>query len=209
MIPFAVGDRVFVMAGPSADLAWVGTVRDVDGARATIEMPPAPAGVGPLELGATIQLAMRRDGGIVLVAAEVIARTTHSVNVRALSHDGVGRAPRPVSRKHLRTDLRSACEVELEGTRIEGAWIADLGAGGAELVLPRETSLAAGVRGTCTMALPGEPRWTLTFRVVRVVREGDETRAGVAFVGLDPEVEARIDAFVHFVRRTRLTRRPP
>ena len=207
MIPFAIGDRVFVMPDLTADLAWVGTVRDVDGTRATIEIPPAPT---PLAVGTTTQLAMRRDGGIVLVAGEVIASTNRSIHVRVLTQDGaLGRAPRPVSRKHLRTDLRSACEVELDGARIEAAWISDLGAGGAELVLPHDVAIVPGARGTCVMALPGEPRWAIAFLVVRVTSEDGDTRAGVAFEGLEPEIEARIDAFVHFVRRTRLTRRPP
>ncbi|AKF03370.1 PilZ domain-containing protein [Sandaracinus amylolyticus] len=207
MIPFAIGDRVFVMPDLSADLAWVGTVRDVDGSRATIEIPPVPT---PLAVGTTTQLAMRRDGGIVLVAAEVIASTVRSIHVRVLTQDGaLGRAPRAVSRKHLRTELRSACEVEVEGARVDAAWVADLGAGGAQLVLPGAVSIAAGARGTCVMALPGEPRWTIAFRVVRVTSEDGDTRAGVVFEGLDAEIEARIDAFVHFVRRTRLTRRPP
>ena len=210
MIPFVVGDRVFVMPDPAPDLAWVGTVRAVDGDHARIERPPAPAGVAPLATGATVQLAIRQDGGIVLIAAEVVAVGERDVELRAWTKEApLGRAPRPVSRRHLRTELRTGCELELEGGPPAKAWLADLGAGGAEIVLPADLPVAAGVRGRCTLTLPGESPWTIALRVVRVARDGNETRAGVAFEGLAPELEARIDAFVHFVRRTRLTRRPP
>lgn len=210
MIPFGVGDRVFVMPDPAPDLAWVGTVRAVSGDRATIELPPAPAGVAPLSAGGTVQLAIRQDGGIVLVAAEVVALGEREVELRAWTQEApLGRSPRPVSRRHLRAELRTACEVALEGDVAVKAWLADLGAGGAEIVLPSGVSVAAGARGRCTLALPGEAPWTIDVRVVRVVREAGETRAGMAFEGLAPEIESRIDAFVHFVRRTRLTRRPP
>jgi hypothetical protein len=209
VLPFGVGDRVFVMPDPAPDLAWVGAVRAIEGDRVTIELPPAPEGVPPLAPGAMTQLAVRTTDGIALVAVEVLSSDARRVHVRALaSKSPLGRAPRPVSRRHLRAPLRIGCEVELAGGRCESAWMADVGAGGAEIVLPAGTPLEAAERGRITFELPGEAPWTLGLRTVRVVREDAETRAGVAFVDVDAAIEARIDGFVHFVRRTRLTRRP-
>ena len=210
MIPLEAGDRVFVMPDPAPDLAWIGAVQSVSGDRAIIEIPPAPEGVPSLSPGTVTQLAVRRGEGILLVAVEVVSVTARLAEVRALAQGGttLGQAPRPVSRRHLRTPIQTACELQLAGEEPRVAWIADLGAGGAEIVVPGLLSAPESGAGKVRFELPGEGRWEIDVRIVRSIVEHDDTRLGVSFDGLDAAIEARIDGFVHFVRRTRLTRRP-
>ena len=208
-VPFRVGERLFVMGEADAQLSCIARVEAIFGGRAALSVPAGSTDA--LVLRSTVYLVPRGDRSLGLVTAQLEEREGALLHVKVRSHASARAvdAPRPVTRRHLRAHVRLGCDLWLGAAKVAGAWIADLGAGGVEVVVPGLSDVSAGSEGRIELELPGEPRWTLALRVVRAkASAAAPLRLGCELLGVPPDVEESIDSFAQLVLRSRLTRAP-